>query len=522
MAGRQRQRHPGHHDPAGYPRHRRIGQGPSPTTASGSGIDSTYQVAVAVIGETPYAEGQGDRSGAMGLDNTDLATLTSSAQLRGAGGRPVLVSGRPLDIAAQLPNWAGLVAAWLPGTEGRGWPTSCSTWSHRLAHCRSPGCSRPASNLINDGDGKTPLFPRTGSGLTYSAPADTTRADHTARHPGRVQPDRQWRDPDLGRVDGQRRGHRLRRGPGRGFDRDRLPATPTTTTAATLIGLSPRAPTRVPAVYARDAAGNRSARSRAPSASPHLPGVRPNTPRRRPRPSPRRRHHRSRPPATTPPATTPPASASCRVACRSTRLGRRRIRRHHHHHQHREHRHQRLDAALHLPRGQRVTTGWSRDLRSQQGAVVTATNACPGTAPWRRTPPPGSASTAATPGAIRASTAFTVNNNPCTVVSTVAGAVALAASAPVIRCGTPPPVSPSTAGRFGVVGEHVCADRVRRSSAGSSVAVTTASPSSPARTTTRPCGSYTAAPPLNAQPAGPSPTELANTTYIVLSKARAR
>ena len=32
----------------------------------------------------------------------------------------VLVSGRPLDIAAQLPNWNALVAAWLPGTEGQG------------------------------------------------------------------------------------------------------------------------------------------------------------------------------------------------------------------------------------------------------------------------------------------------------------------------------------------------------------------------------------------------------------------
>ena len=85
----------------------------------GTGITNSYTAAIAVIGETPYAEGQGDRPGGLGLDQQDLATLS---RLR-ASGVPVvvvLVSGRPLDIAAQLPNWNALVAAWLPGTEGNG------------------------------------------------------------------------------------------------------------------------------------------------------------------------------------------------------------------------------------------------------------------------------------------------------------------------------------------------------------------------------------------------------------------
>ena len=61
--------------------------------------------------EMPYAEGQGDRTGAMGLDTTDLNTLTT---LRNAGVPVVvvLVSGRPLDIASQISNWNALVAAW--------------------------------------------------------------------------------------------------------------------------------------------------------------------------------------------------------------------------------------------------------------------------------------------------------------------------------------------------------------------------------------------------------------------------
>lgn len=71
----------------------------------GSGIDRSYDVAIAVIGETPYAEGHGDRPGSMGLDAEDLATLR---RLK-ASGVPivtVLVSGRPLDIAAHLPRLA--------------------------------------------------------------------------------------------------------------------------------------------------------------------------------------------------------------------------------------------------------------------------------------------------------------------------------------------------------------------------------------------------------------------------------
>ena len=85
----------------------------------GAGIDSGYDVAVAVVGETPYAEGKGDRPQGMGLDATDLATLQ---RLKDSGVPTVvvLVSGRPLDIAAQLPDWAGLVESWLPGSEGQG------------------------------------------------------------------------------------------------------------------------------------------------------------------------------------------------------------------------------------------------------------------------------------------------------------------------------------------------------------------------------------------------------------------
>jgi len=131
----------------------------------GNGIDGGYTAAVAVVGETPYAEMRGDRPDGMGLDQEDLQTL---ARLK-ASGVPVvvvLVSGRPLDITAQLPDWKALLAAWLPGTEGGGvadvlFGVHAPTGKLPMTWMR--GASQQP---INDGDGKSPLFPY-GHGLTY-------------------------------------------------------------------------------------------------------------------------------------------------------------------------------------------------------------------------------------------------------------------------------------------------------------------------------------------------------------------
>ncbi|MFF7534309.1 glycoside hydrolase family 3 N-terminal domain-containing protein [Streptomyces bobili] len=136
----------------------------------GNGIGAGYTAAVAVIGETPYAEGRGDRPNGMGLDQEDLSTL---ARLK-ASGVPVvvvLVSGRPLDIAAQLPDWKALLAAWLPGTEGNG-VSDVLFGDHAPTGKLPMTWMRGASQQpINDGDGQTPLFPY-GHGLTYGATPD--------------------------------------------------------------------------------------------------------------------------------------------------------------------------------------------------------------------------------------------------------------------------------------------------------------------------------------------------------------
>ncbi len=75
-------------------------------------------IGIAVIGEKPYAEMQGDRTD-LHLAAEDVAVVE---RMRTAGVPVVvvLVSGRPLLIDNILDQAYAIVAAWLPGTEGDG------------------------------------------------------------------------------------------------------------------------------------------------------------------------------------------------------------------------------------------------------------------------------------------------------------------------------------------------------------------------------------------------------------------
>ncbi|MGI9323058.1 MAG: glycoside hydrolase family 3 protein, partial [Pseudomonadales bacterium] len=113
----------------------------------GSGADAArHDVAIVVVGETPYAEGRGDiRASDAVLQETAAAIEGSMSPLEAyassmkladihpedlacirrvsAAGVPVvvvLVSGRPLIVDEELSEAAAFVAAWLPGTEGLG------------------------------------------------------------------------------------------------------------------------------------------------------------------------------------------------------------------------------------------------------------------------------------------------------------------------------------------------------------------------------------------------------------------
>ncbi|MBO3100774.1 glycoside hydrolase family 3 N-terminal domain-containing protein [Cellulomonas fengjieae] len=79
------------------------------------------QVGVVVVGETPYAEGQGDvgnNGKSLSLSAADRAAIDTVC---GALECVVLVvSGRPQLVTDQLGDIDALVASWLPGTEGAG------------------------------------------------------------------------------------------------------------------------------------------------------------------------------------------------------------------------------------------------------------------------------------------------------------------------------------------------------------------------------------------------------------------
>jgi beta-glucosidase len=130
----------------------------------GAGAEGA-DVAVAVVGETPYAEGSGDRED-LGLAKEDLEAV---AALKKAGIPVVLVviSGRPLILGDALTMADAAVAAWLPGSEGAGVadvlfgdykPTGKLPFTWPRSNAQIP---------INVGDAKyDPLFPY-GHGLTY-------------------------------------------------------------------------------------------------------------------------------------------------------------------------------------------------------------------------------------------------------------------------------------------------------------------------------------------------------------------
>ena len=78
-------------------------------------------VAVVVVGERPYAEGDGDDgsldlySGQMLEGNKEALELVKNAWIPTV---VIMISGRPRIITEEIEEWDAFVAAWLPGSEG--------------------------------------------------------------------------------------------------------------------------------------------------------------------------------------------------------------------------------------------------------------------------------------------------------------------------------------------------------------------------------------------------------------------
>jgi beta-glucosidase len=86
-------------------------------SADGSGAAGA-DLAIVVVGEKPYAEGQGDRAD-LSLSAEDT-TLVQTVKTAGVPIALVVFSGRPLVLGTAMEQAGAVVAAWLPGTEGQG------------------------------------------------------------------------------------------------------------------------------------------------------------------------------------------------------------------------------------------------------------------------------------------------------------------------------------------------------------------------------------------------------------------
>jgi beta-glucosidase len=140
----------------------------------------TYDVAIVVIGETPYAEYEGDIKGALTLEHAkmypeDLKVLETIKK----AGIPIItlfVSGRPLYVNKEINCSDAFIAAWLPGTEADGITDVVFRnekgevnfdFSGKLAFSWP---REQCQTSVNRGDaGYNPLFPY-GFGLAYAGP----------------------------------------------------------------------------------------------------------------------------------------------------------------------------------------------------------------------------------------------------------------------------------------------------------------------------------------------------------------
>ncbi len=144
------------------------GEGNVEFSVDAKGVDlSRFDTVIAVVGERPYAEGDGDIGPSGTLRHSsrypeDLAVLEAVA----GKGKPVItvfVAGRPLFVNDLLNLSDTFIAAWLPGTEGKGVSDLLMTGPRSYDFRGKLSFSWPKSACqtpLNSGDANyAPLFP---------------------------------------------------------------------------------------------------------------------------------------------------------------------------------------------------------------------------------------------------------------------------------------------------------------------------------------------------------------------------
>jgi beta-glucosidase len=123
-------------------------------------------VGIVVIGERPYAEGEGDRAD-LALSETEIE-LIQRVRERSQSLILILISGRPLIITEVIDLADAIVAAWLPGSEGQGIADVLfgqQPFSGKLPHSWPRNMEQVPLSALQSSE-ELPLFPL-GYGLTY-------------------------------------------------------------------------------------------------------------------------------------------------------------------------------------------------------------------------------------------------------------------------------------------------------------------------------------------------------------------
>ncbi len=145
-------------------------------TATGLATENPTKI-ILVLGETPYAEGNGDNLNSLTLANEANASLLTTCYNSGKPVILILLTGRPLIISStQLSQIKGLVAAWLPGSMGIGVAdvlyggsynfTGTLTFTWPVSYAQIPIHGGEVYADEPHGSGGTPLYPY-GYGLHY-------------------------------------------------------------------------------------------------------------------------------------------------------------------------------------------------------------------------------------------------------------------------------------------------------------------------------------------------------------------